>query len=35
MKKTLNRNRDFRHVTNDVGKRKMLGLRSIKDEEGT
>ena len=35
MKKTLNRNRDFRCVNNDVGKKKRLGLSSVQDEEGT
>ena len=34
IKKILNRNRDFRHVTNNVGKGKKLGLRSTQDEEG-
>ena len=34
IKKTLNRNRDFRCIDNDVGKGKRLGLRSIQDEEG-
>ena len=29
IKKTLNRNRDFRHITNKVGKEKFLGLRSV------
>ena len=32
-KKTLNWNRDFRCITNNLGKGKRLGLRSIQDEE--
>ena len=31
---TLNRNIYFRHITNKVGKGKMLGLRSVQEEEG-
>ena len=34
IKKSLNRNRDFRHVTNNVVKGKRLGLRSTQDEDG-
>ena len=34
IKKTLNRKRDFRCMTNNVEKGKKLGLRSVQDEEG-
>ena len=34
MKKNLNRNRDFRRVTNDVGKGKRFWLSSVQDGEG-
>ena len=34
IKKTLNRNRYFRHVANNAERGKRLGLRSIQDEDG-
>ena len=32
-KKTLPRNRDFKHVTQNIGKGKKFGLRSAQDED--
>ena len=33
MKNTLNRNRDFKHIAQNIGKGEKFGLRSAQDED--